>query len=356
MAAAVLAAGISAKAQNTTDAQKAAEEAARALAVAPTVEEPVKKPQYWTNSLLTKADFLQTNLTNWAAGGYNTFSASVFLDGNANYKKDKTSWDNRLQIDYGFLYSSDKPVIQKNVDRFYLESKWGLVAAKTLKYTAQFNFKSQFSNGYKYPVPNMPEGVEPTKKDWKNARVLQSGLFSPAYTNIALGIDWVPAKWLTVNVAPLTGGFVITSDNTLRKSYGMERKGKYKDETAFPYTETNADGNSITHGEYYKAARFEFGAQVKIDAKLKINDNFSYTSQIVLFSDYLEKPQNVRVNWDNRFDWKLAKYFSLTLTTNLIYDDKVLVKTDDHPDGKKAIQFKETFAFGFSYTITNKRK
>ena len=92
---------------------------------------------------------------------------------------------------------------------------------------------------------------------------------------------------------------------------------------------------------------------------LAINDNFAYSTQLVLFSDYLDKPQNVRVNWDNRIDWKIAKYFSLTLTTNLIYDDKVMVKTDQilekYPDGKKMIQFKESLAFGFSYTIASRK-
>lgn len=59
---------MSASAQDITDAQKAAEEAARAIAGAPQAEVKVPRPKYWTNSLLTKIDFGQTNLTNWAAG------------------------------------------------------------------------------------------------------------------------------------------------------------------------------------------------------------------------------------------------------------------------------------------------
>uniref|UniRef100_UPI00402836A6 hypothetical protein n=1 Tax=Candidatus Cryptobacteroides bacterium TaxID=3085639 RepID=UPI00402836A6 len=63
---------MSASAQDITDAQKAAEEAARAIAGAPQAEVKVPRPKYWTNSLLTKIDFGQPNLTNWAAGGYNS--------------------------------------------------------------------------------------------------------------------------------------------------------------------------------------------------------------------------------------------------------------------------------------------
>lgn len=333
-------------AQDVTDTQKAAEEAAKAFANAPKVETAAPKPRYWTNSLLTKVDFTQTNLTSWAAGGYNNVTLKSFIDANANYKKDDLFFNNRLQLDYGFLYSADKPFIQKSDDRIYYEGKFGYKATSKLNYSAQFSFKSQFTNSYNYPVPNVEEG-EPAKSDWMACRTLKSGLLSPAYTNVALGIDWVPTKWLTVNMAPLTGGFVVVTDDALRKTYGMHRKTAYKDVEEFP------DGDGA--GKYYRPARFEFGAQLKIDGKLQINNNFKYTSQLVLFSDYLDNPQNMRVNWDNRFDWKIAKYFSLTLTTNLIYDDKVLVKTEKYPEGKKFIQFKESLAFGFSYTIASRK-
>ena len=73
--------------QEITDAQKAAEEAAKAISEAPNTEEKVKKPRYWTNSLLTKIDFGQSSFTNWAAGGYNNYTLKSFIDANANYRK-----------------------------------------------------------------------------------------------------------------------------------------------------------------------------------------------------------------------------------------------------------------------------
>ena len=365
------------KRTNTVNAslRKAAEEAAMAIAGAPVAEVKVPKPRYWTNSLLTKIDFGQTNLTNWAAGGYNSVTLKSFIDANANYKKDELFFNNRLQLDYGFLYSEDKPFIQKSDDRMYYEGKFGYKAARTLNYSAQFNFKSQFSNSYNYPIPSKPDTApddwEPGKSDWKAHRKVKSGFISPAYTNIAIGIDWVPTKWLTVNIAPLTGGFVVVTDETLRKSYGMEFKKKYDKFDGMSAAdiaalagkdkdEYDAFVAGKSSGDAYRTARFELGAQIKIDGKLQINDNFKYTSQLVLFSDYLDNPQNIRVNWDNRFDWKIAKYFSLTVTTNLIYDDKVMVKTDKtlkkYPDGRKAVQFKESLAFGFSYTIASRKR
>lgn len=339
------------RAQEITDAQKAAEAAAKAIADAPKAQEKVKKPRYWTNSLLTKLDFTQTNLTNWSKGGYNSVTLKSFIDINANYKKNDLFFNNRLQLDYGFLYSEDKPFIQKSDDRIYYEGKFGHKAGKSLNYSAQFSLRSQFSNSYNYFMPGKPDGApddwEPGKSDWMGSRQKKSGLLSPAHTSIALGIDWVPTKWMTINMAPLTGGFVIVTDENLRRNNGMQRRKDYEDMTQYP----DAEGT----GYYYRPTKFELGAQVKIDWKLRVNNNFSYTSQLLLFSNYLDHPLNMRVNWDNRIDWKLAKYFSLTLTTNLVYDDKVLIVSEKWPQGKKAIQFKESLAFGFSYTIASRK-
>ena len=111
----------------------------------------------------------------------------------------------------------------------------------------------------------------------------------------------------------------------------------------------------IRQRKTYRSSRFELGAQVKTDINFTVNDNLKYTTQLVLFSNYLHNPQNLRVNWDNKVFWKLAKFFTLTFSTNLIYDDTVLITNEDHPTGFRTIQFKEFFEIGFSYTISSKK-
>ena len=371
------------------DVQQAAADAAKAMMDAPAEQQKVEKPKYWAKSLKTQVNVGQTSLTNWAAGGDNTISLQGFIDANANWKKNEMFWNNRLQLDYGFLYASSKPILQKSTDRIYLESKWGYNVSKDVLYlSANYDFKSQFTTGYTYKTPAVPDEDrfkdesgnirdldDLERKDqvdlWRNARVPKSNFLAPAYTNLALGIDYKPTKWLSVNFAPLTGGFVIVKDAELRKSYSMELKKEYETMKA-RYADVDPSaltGNDLAEyeiykaamdsGEAYRGARFEFGAQLKVDAKVNINDNFSYSTQVVLFSNYLDKPQNMRVNWDNRLDWKLAKYFSFTLTTNLIYDDKIMIKNDKdidmYPNGRQRVQFKESLAFGFTYTIASKK-
>jgi len=330
----------SAQDPSVQDAQAAAAAAAEALGNAPTATAPAPKPRYWSESVKTSLNFMQTSLNNWAAGGFDNVSLGAYVDANANYAKDKFKWNNRLQLDYGFLYSEDKPIVQKVKDQIYLQSNAAYdTPVKNLFYSADFSFKTQFGNNYTYGTPSVEN---PSRSDWRAARVLKSGFFSPAYINLGLGIKWTPTSWLTANFAPLTGGFVVVDDPLLRKTYGMELRTRYED------VET-------PEASMYRTSRFELGAQLKLDGKVAINDNFEYTGQVVLFSNYLKNPQNFRVNWDNRFFWKLAKYFALTLTTNLIYDDTILITNDKHPNGYRTAQWKQVLEFGFTYTIASKK-
>ena len=354
------------------DAQTAASDAAKTISAAPEAAPKVEKPKYWSTSLKTQINVGQTSLTNWAAGGDNTVSLAAFIDGNANWKKNDMFWNNRLQLDYGFLYASSKPLLQKSTDRIYLESKWGYKteSMKNFYFSANYDCKSQFSSGYDYNTPTSlvdSEGKDlegaALRKAWRDARVLKSDFLAPAYTNLALGIDYTPTKWLSVNFAPLTGGFVIVNKAALRKSYSMKEKktttpeklAEAEAELGAAATPEELEQAQVALGNLYRSAKFEFGAQVKADVKVNINDNFSYSTQVVLFANYLDIKRCPRINWDNRIDWKLAKYFSLTLTTNLIYDDTIMIADKNGNNPKARVQFKESLAFGFTYTIANKK-
>lgn len=336
-----------------TDAQKAAAEAAAAIAATPETVAKAPKPKYWKTSLMTNLNFIQSTYCEWSKGGFDNYAASLYMDAIGNYQKKNFYWNNRLQIDYGMMYSKDKPIVQKNKDRFLLESTAGNRVSKAFSYTAKFTLLSQFANGYNYPTPTKKEGEKLSKKQWRDARVLKSGLFSPATVNVGIGLELRAGAWLTVNFAPVTGGFTIVSDEMLRKNYGMKRKKDYKDLEEYP--DTFDEKGNMTSGSFYHPAKFEFGAQMTIDAKVRVNTNFDASTHVLLFSNYLENPQNIRVNWDTRFMWKVAKFFSLNLTTSLVYDDKVRIVNEDHPAGHRAVQFYEALQFGFTYTFASKK-
>ena len=331
-----LLATVVASAQNT---QTAAAEAAAALSAAEDVPEKVEKPRYWTNKLVANISFGQTFLSQWAAGGYNNVSLSGTIDGSANYAKGKLVGTNHLVMDYGFLYSADKPILQKNKDRILFESKWGYeTPVKHLAYSASFDFRTQFNNNYDYKTPATTQDadgnvIEPSVADWLDARKLKSGLFSPAYINVGVGALWTPKPWFSLNVAPISGGAVIVSIPELRKTYGMAL----------------VEGSTTE----YRSARMEFGTQLKLDMGWVINENFSYSTQATLFYNYLTPKVEPRITWDNKISWKVARFFAINLSTYMIYDP--LVQVNPRRADGKGLQFKEFLELGFTYSIANKK-
>jgi len=310
------------------DAQKAAAEAAAAFAAAPMEEAPAPKPKYWTASSVFDLGFNQTSLNNWAAGGFNNVALATALDAKADYTRNLASWNNRLQLQYGFIWSQDKEnILQKSNDRIYLESKFAYKTSKDSKWnwTASYDFRSQFSNTYN-GYSQLEDGswvVDEAK--------LKSGFFSPAYNNLALGIEWKPNDWFNVNISPLTGSLIFCTESALRKAYGM----KLLDET------------NATYSNYL----LQFGASIKANAKFSLNDVFTYETQLVLFTDYLNKPFVLnRVNWDNKVTWQVAKYFKVGFSTWLIYDPIVEI------DGVLSkVQFKDFLSLNFTYTLGEKK-
>ncbi len=326
----------------------------------------------WGTSLKANINFGQTSLTNWSAASGNTVSNQIFIDGKATYKKADMFWDSRLQIDYGFVYTSSMPILQKSDDRIYFETEFGYksVRMKNVYLSASYDFRTQFSDGYEYNTPNVPadkypEGTslsdlsrEEQVRLWKGARNIKSGFLSPAYTNLALGVDFKPFKGMSVNITPLTGGYVIVLDKRLRMNYGMELKQSEEDmpdETRLKYNEAAASGDPAKLGEYYNYAKFEFGAQIKADYSVEVRNYFAYTTQFVAFSDYLDGLKSIRMNWDNRFDWKLGKLFSITFTADLLYDNEVMIYSVKDELSKRRVQFREAFLLGFTYTISKKK-
>jgi len=346
------------------DVQKAAIEAAQALTEEKPVEQPKQKRfKYWTSSMLTNVNFAQTGLTDWAAGGDDTFSLKGLLDASANYKKNAIFWNNRLMLEYGFIYASSKPILQKNADRIYYSSSFGYQVKPKLYISATPTFDTQFSTGWIYGTPG-PDQLgdkkleELSKKEqiraWKDARVARSDFLSPATARLGLGIDWTPGKWIKVNVAPATGDLVIVQDPRFRRANGMEVQKKYAE--LDPQSEDyKALQNS---GELYKNTRLGFGMQVKTDVNVVVNNNLAYVSTLTLFSNYLKNPQNIKVDWYNRLSWHVAKYFSFVVSFRMIYDDTVLIKSekdiDKYPNGTQRLQMMETVEFGFSYTLRSK--
>ncbi len=262
-----------------------------------------KADEGWKYSAVFNLNFGQTSLTNWAAGGQNSIALNGLASFGANYTQGKTLWTNSLDLGYGFVRQGkgDDATVQKTEDKIDFASKYGYQVSDKLYVAALLGFKTQFTNGYDYP----------------NDSVAVSGFMSPGYLQGAIGIDYKPTDKLSVFVSPITSKTTIVKDDVL----------------------SDAGAFGVEKGDHVKS---EFGGSLKAmyeDAFLE--GNLQFKTKLELFSNYLDKPQNIDVNWEVLMGMKVTKYIGLSLSTQLLYDDDI--------SGK--VQFKEIFGVGISYMI-----
>lgn len=89
----------------------------------------------------------------------------------------------------------------------------------------------------------------------------------------------------------------------------------------------------------------EFGANLKAEVNYEFLPNMKIYSRLELYSNYLEDPQNVDVRWEVQLNMAINKWFSTTLSTNLLYDNDVKIAQKDGTAGPR-VQFKEVLGVG----------
>lgn len=298
--------------------------------------EPAKKDTtYWTKGGVYGLTFTQVALQNWAAGGQNSLALNTLLSLHANYKRGNITWDNSLDMGYGLINQAKLPWWEKSDDKIDLNSKFGRLAFDSVwYYSALLNFKTQFSPGFDQvgiPLAN---------------RTLISDFMAPAYIVLALGLDYKPDPRFSMFLAPVTGKITIVNNQTLadKGAFGVPFG---KDPTGAPIPGAGSK------------ARYEFGAYIKTVLNLKLMENINLTSKLDLFTNYLENPGNIDVNWDVLITMKINKSISATLNTTLIYDDDINIARDPDDMGVPqkngpVTQFKEVFALGINYKFKNR--
>jgi len=262
---------------------------------------------HWKKSCLTSLTFSQVALSNWAKGGVNSFSANLLLKLNANYKKDKLSWENGFEFSYGILKEGES-VARKSDDNLEFTSKAGYQISKKWYASLLFNFKSQLTEGFDYAAD--PE-------------LAISKFLAPAYIKLSLGMDYKPNDKFSALLSPLTGKLTLVTDDRL----------------------SAAGAFGVAAGE---TSKFEVGAYVKFELKTPIVKNVNLNTKLDLFSSYTKKPENIDVNWKVLIDMKINKFLSANLHGELIYDDDIMITDSEGKIGPR-LQIKEVFGLGLSY-------
>ena len=244
----------------------------------------------WKKGSIINLGFNSVGLSNWAGGGQNSISIQGLISLYANYYKDETSWDNNFDVAFGVIKSGVGSNIPwfKNDDRIELNSKIGHRLNNNWYYSGLVNFRTQFTYGYN------------TVEDKLNNNYF-SNLFAPAYSIIALGLDNRPNELLTCFISPITIKNTFVFDDSLSSvgAFGVDPEKLIRSEV----------------GGYIK---FAFIKKEPFNIK-----DISFRSNLTLFSNYINEPQNIDVTWETLTSLKIGKSFSLTLSTYLIYDHDI---------------------------------
>lgn len=237
----------------------------------------------WRRGGLYNLQIAQGSLRNWAAGG-DDFSLTItsVLNLFAFYTKGRRSWDNTLDVNFGYVNTTSLGA-RKNDDRLDILSKYGYSLDSAWNLSGLVNFRSQLFKGYTY-------GQED--------RTLASAFLSPAYVLTSVGIDFKPAVGFSLYMSPVTARLILVQNDSLAA------KGLY----------------GVQPGEN---SRWEFGAFLTANFLKEINKVVSYKGRLDLFSNYRNKPENVDLFLSNVFSARLSRIFTATWNLDLIYDDDV---------------------------------
>jgi len=273
----------------------------------------------WKWGVVASANFAQSKLDNWVAGGDNNMTLTSVLGAFAGYTKDKHLLFFLLDGSYGLNKVRDLPT-RKVQDYLEFNSKYAYRYSGKWSFTVFAEGISQFTNGYIYT---------------DSSKTKNTSFFAPATLMEGLGVAYEdPENGLSARFAPLTSRQIVVLDKDV-------------DETTF----------GIAAGKNVKS---QIGASLRIGYnKIFWEKRASFESRLLMFSDYQNNPQNLVVNWRNKIDVKLYKALSINFLFHMIYDPNVLFAETRTTNGVEEVvnipklQLMQVFGVGLGYKFTN---
>ena len=235
----------------------------------------------------------------WLGGGTSNMAGNIGINYDFNYKTPDMIWDNKIIIAYGLTKLKGKEST-KSDDRIEFTSLLGKKASGYWFYSGFLNFKTQMDSGF----------------DPATQTVKISHFFSPAYLQAGPGMLWKKSDNLKVNIAPATSRMIFVHDHFTEfgSAFGVEQ------------------------GE---TTRFEFGAALNAYYKFSIMENVTMENIANLYSNYLDDPGNVDIDYQINLVMKINKYLSTNVAFQAIYDDNAI----------GAFQIREVFGLGLNVTF-----
>ncbi len=249
--------------------------------------------------------FNQSTFENWVAGGENNISGNLGLNYDFNYKRQDWSWDNKIIASYGLVKTKNSEFEKKTDDRFEFNSLAGKKVKGYWYASAFLNFRTQFTKGFVYG----------TDANGKETREEFTTVFSPAYLTFGPGMMWKKTDDFKFNLAPLS-----SKATFVKKAFTLP--------------------NSAYFGvEEGKTMRYELGFYAAGYYRFKLFDQVTAENILSVYSNYLEDPQNVDVDYQLNIVMAINKFLSTNISFQAIYDDNAF----------RGLQTRQILGVGINY-------
>ena len=234
----------------------------------------------------------------------------MFVNAQANYLKDKASWDNALELQYGLIKNAGQQM-RKSLDRIFLDSKYGHRISPVWNAFFSANFITQFAKGYQYDT------------DTGGSDLLISNFLSPGFLTWAVGFEYKPVPWFSLRISPFAPRFTFLSDQSVRPT----------------------PANVVYGVPVGKRLRTEWlAAQVQAELDKDLAENLHLKVSYLAYANYETLALNTI---DHRLmvtlTAKVNKFLSVNLTGNLLYDR----------DQDLKVQYSQSLALGLLYNVQN---
>lgn len=247
----------------------------------------------------------------WQGGGTSNIAGNVTLNYAFNYKKNSLTWDNKIIADYGLTFLKDEDFARKTNDRIEFNTRLGQKIGQGFwNYSLFINFRSQFDKGYRFTKdPDTEETI----------RTEETHFFSPASIQIGPGLLWKKSDNLHINIAPVTSRMIFVDKE-------------------FTNVEEYVDGDyfGVDAGE---SSRFEFGGSIAAYSKYTVAKNITLEQLLNLYSNYIEDPANVDIDYTLNINLLVNKYITGSFVFQAIYDD----------NATSGFQIREIIGLGLKY-------
>ncbi len=238
----------------------------------------------WYSTWIAGLNGSQSTFENWAAGGQNNVSATVFSRINGAYQKGRFKYGYVINLRYG-ITNIEGEESRKTDDRIATKHRIAYILndANTMNMFAQVSFVTQFYDGYDY------SGEE---------RVRISDFMAPGYFTESIGYAYTPRDFISFE-AGLALKQTIVNDDSLVVSPGY----------------------GIDPGENLLS---EGGLNLGISFNKEILPNVNYNSSLETFNNLKKPVVSTDFAWANELTGRINSFMTASFTFEMIYDDDVI--------------------------------